>query len=317
MFGDGVILRSPRHRQGAKSQVKYQKPSDTWPWREDDSEAIKRQKQAAYAEELKKQIAQKTQSRTQDNPNGNSQAQTQPAKRNFMSSLGTLYGDDSKEIEFKRRQQQEFAESLKRQIEEKRKQKQIELEKENSRQAPPTYESIANQASQMLTKLQNDQTHAKTQPIQQTNQPPQKLKSKKNDLAATAPVQREEPVVIQPYRNTINISTESPFDHSLVETPPLGFSLRRSIPIKPPMAHTFGGFEPTQNTYTNEYNGYNTVKPRNEPLRQSNPGPFKQRLVQPNFRNSYNNDVQPVRLGTNSELIYPDGHISAISSPRY
>jgi hypothetical protein len=40
------------------------------------------------------------------------------------------------------------------------------------------------------------------------------------------------------------------------------------------------------------------------------------RLLRPAVVKPHEPDAAAVRLGTNSELIYPDGHMSPISSPR-
>lgn len=273
----GVILRSPRGT-GAKSQL-----VQTSPYRD-------------YQQNMQFRQA--------------PQAQTQG--RVFMSSLATLYGDGPAELEHRRRQQEQLADSLRHQIEEKRRLREIErkrMEEEDSGfYKPITMETVANQANRILTEMKTQPQHgrpnadfARTQPIKIKFNISANLNEKKfepppiKDFAATLPAH---PVMM------FNVSTDSPFDHSSVSTPPLGFSLRKSMPTKEVM------FAPEQRA--------RGQTKRDQPMRTSQPARIlnTHKLKQHQHYSTAVHGTSGPRLGTNSELIYPDGHVSAVSSPR-
>ncbi|OHT04421.1 hypothetical protein TRFO_06303 [Tritrichomonas foetus] len=348
MFGnERVVLRSPRGNQFSRTT------DDGFLWRDSTPEDVKRKRQAQYAEELKQQIVQKQHAQTlQPSSFDSSQySRTQPPARAFMAAVSNLYGDRTAELERKRRQQEMFAESLRRQIEEKRRAKEAQQQMENSREL--SYAAVANQASQMLENIRSGRSNANNpNNLSQTQPRPQQFKrsqfasnnqsnndSNLNDLQPTLrfaqpptvlnrtqPVARQKPErKVEPSfaetapvnfaRFHIDVSTESPFSHSKVETPPLGFSLRRSHPAASSMAIS----APLRNDYQTLNGVQNINGQRNptslaqHPLRQSQParflnrGAFAKKNVQPD---------EQMRLGTASELVYPDGHVSPVSSPR-
>ena len=184
-------------------------------------------------------------------------------QRGFMSSIASIYADYDSNISHKRKMQQELAESLKRQIEEKKARSQMQENSLNRR-------SVQQQANEMLMQMQTNPN--RTAPINSNySQPPQSL----NDISRTQPARKvtfassqqnykspssmlndtekqnnddnlnndtSKPFVYKkipvekfvPFRGNfysdppkhIQVSTESPFAHQSVATPPLGFSVR-------------------------------------------------------------------------------------------
>jgi hypothetical protein len=102
----------------------------------------------------------------------------------------------------------------------------------------------------------------------------------------------------------VNVSTESPFAYSKVETPPLGFSLRRAAPVR----------NSGQGIFPRELPRMEQTWPKNQPENQSMP---RRLLTESKFLIGRRDAdfAEGVRLRTNSELVYPDGHVSPVSSP--
>jgi hypothetical protein len=199
--------------------------------------------------------------------------------RSFLHSLNSMFVDPA-EVERKRRQQEQLAETLRQQIIERRQAK--ELERQTIERRLAAEEAFLAQAA---AKPPNP-----PQPTDPVSEAPPEQKPKrlipllKRQFAATLPTPKP--------LSLFQISTESPFAHSTVPTPPPGFSRTRP-------------HESTQNWHQREPDLWN------EPVRRSMPS----RLLNPMItRGKVEQTV--VRLGTNSELIYPDGHMSPISSPR-
>jgi hypothetical protein len=109
--------------------------------------------------------------------------------------------------------------------------------------------------------------------------PPRKQLLTKADLSQIDFARRTDPPRIQ-------ISTESPFAQSTVPTPPQGFSLRRVEPVR---------------------------KQATTALRQIPP---HENRVKSSLVIRYPDAPNRVRLGEESELVYPDGHRSPLPSPR-
>jgi hypothetical protein len=84
----------------------------------------------------------------------------------------------------------------------------------------------------------------------------------------------------------VQISTESPFAQSTVPTPPQGFSLRRVEPVRKQAATALRQMQPHENR------------------------------VKSSIMLRYPDAPTRVRLGEESELVYPDGHRSPLPSPR-
>ena len=184
-------------------------------------------------------------------------------QRGFMSSIASIYADYDSNISHKRKMQQELAESLKRQIEEKKARSQMQ-------QNAPNRGSVQQQANDMLMQMQSNPSrtapmnpnysqapqplidNSRTQPARRVTfeVAPPKAKSqsstsgdsKTQNVDDNANSDTVKPFVYKkipvekfvPYRGQflsdppkhIHVSTESPFAHQNVATPPLGFSVR-------------------------------------------------------------------------------------------
>ena len=312
--------------------------SNTYNPMQSDDVSIKRQKQAEYAEEILHQIRQK-----QGNFDPNQMSKTQP--RVFMSSLSNLYGNRTEELERKKRQQEIFAETLRQQIEEKRR---LKMEENKKTHEIPSYSSIASQASQLLetfrastmnntqqasinlnnnnntlpnyqqmTKITANPNLLKTAPVKMPTFEKKPLRKPEVNFAETVPISFEPNV-------SIEVSTESPFTHSKVATPPLGFSLRKSKMFSSTLAKTLPANQAQSSDFTT------VMKPPNDQKSQSSMAYTQNSFNRQNQMNKTQktrllNNVPPVsfdqlpdniRLGTNSELVYPDGHISPLHSSR-
>jgi hypothetical protein len=93
----------------------------------------------------------------------------------------------------------------------------------------------------------------------------------------------------------IPISTDSPFVNSKIPTPPQGFSLRTISALEPTVPR-FQTVEGKQGLAANAKNIY---------------GPRSKSILK------YSDVLGPSKLGVESELIYPDGHSSPLSSTRH
>ena len=354
---DIIVVRNPPNKKKAilstTQQPIYMDDNEFNPDIDFDlSESMRRQRQIEYAEELRQQILQKKALEDQIN---------NPQQRVFMASLGSLYGDQSIEIERKRRQQEKLAESLRQQIEEKRRAREIEKQKEAAREASyystPNSNDIPNTSASTTSSEQslsnnfnfnisnaNSNTTSncyvhqarklkfQTQPVSKApyktltqNHPPKPLNDFDNNNESN--FSKTAPFAPIPHL-TFEISSESPFSHSTVKTPPLGFSLRRdhlsSLSITAPIHHN----DPPLITVQNNNFSKSALSQHKMPLQQSHPN----RMLNSNYINNSNtnnsvnkydhqinlnvrSDDIPMRLGTVSELVYPDGHISPITSP--
>lgn len=315
------------------------------------TEDMIRKRQSEYAEELRWQILQR----------GSFEDQAynyQP--RAFMSSLGSLHGDKSIEIERKKRQQEKFAESLRKQIEEKRREREIEKQKEETREASYysnpavnsneiTYNSVSsanhehpisnntdntnNRSNRYLR--QTRKTNFQTQPISrvqfklnQQNQPPKPLSEIDNNNTNFS---KTVPFGAMPHL-TFDIPSESPFARSTVQTPPLGFSLRRDNPISfsvtapipqndPPLSIAKNNF--SKSALSQHQMPHQQTQQTQQAQKTRILNNYKSNSNTNNSINKYDHQINlsvrsdevPMRLGTTSELVYPDGHISPINSP--
>lgn len=160
------------------------------------SETFKRLRQAQYADELRQQIIQKQQAQksiqnTQGISNQIIQTSSPPQNKpmnSFMTSLGSLYGDRTEELERKRKQQDTLAQTLLKQIEEKKEAQKLRRQKEelvdqyyshhlpayepsspvdtpkqtSINPEPVSYSSVAKQATQMLEELKSGRNPGST-----------------------------------------------------------------------------------------------------------------------------------------------------------
>ena len=309
-----------------------------------DIEKLKRRRQAEYAEELRQQILHKKALEDQKN---------NPQHRVFMSNLGSLYGDQSFEIERKRKQQEKLAESLRQQIEEKRRAREIEKQKEAAQEAAyysnsnsnkiqftqdsssfePDYSNNDNNFSNNATMNNNNnsrfinqtrQTHYQTQPIPRKPFVIPFQNTNENETKKITKFSETTPLAALPHL-TFEVPTESPFSHSTVQTPPLGFSLRRdyqsSLSITAPIHQNNPPLTIKDNFSKSSLSSHPTNLRQSQPARILN----NKYIPKSNFNNSTinydqfnlrsNNNGSSMRLGTASELVYPDGHISPINSP--
>jgi hypothetical protein len=202
-------------------------------------------------------------------------AATQP--RVFGSAIAALYDPYGVELERKRRQQERLAETLRKQIEDKRKAKESETQRLAERASRA---AVADQATQLLSNMRGREDGQVEDDAAKIDAP-------------AAPLVKPRMVL------SIKVSTESPFTHSQVDTPPLGFSLRRVAPVK---------------NAGPAYSSMERTWPRN-------PGPngmIARRLLNDSQFAIGRRDAdlqEGTRLRTNSELVYPDGHVSPVSSP--
>ena len=234
--------------------------------------------------------------------------------RPFMSALSTMHGPQQiEELERKKRQQMELAEILRQQIEDKKRRG----------RGNETYKSVSTKASNMLNNQYsetqtytpssyNSENFAQTLPNSQIKPkmitdpilipPATRIEShiKTQNFAQTAPAQQLKllhHMLGNPTQPRIDIPSESPFIRSSVSTPPLGFSLRKSLPSKILNSQT----SPSRNAGK-------SILSRTSVQRSSYQGP-------PSYSFERSAPLEN-RLSTASELIYPDGHISAVDSPR-
>lgn len=172
----------------------------------------------------------------------------------FMSALASLYGSQDAQLARKVRQQKELSEALQRQIEEKR--RNLAIQKRD-----PAYPLAEPQPRTMPIK----------KPIQWQHMAP-RTKPNRKQLSISMPINRSHQI-----SSTLNFNA--------VPTPPLGFSLRRSLPEREVMNFT----RPKEHTIKQPQHSYSSMQTKNT--------------------------SQLPRLQSSSELLYPDGHISRIGTP--
>lgn len=189
----------------------------------------------------------------------------------FMAALSSLFGSSAADVERKRRHQEEIASALHRQIEEKRRQTHGDAERYGMN-------AVAEEASHILIEMQEKFKPSQTQPLKVTFSEAGTSASKKL-YAESLPA---------PLPSIFTINTESPFEHSKVATPPLGFSMRKSMP-------------------TSDF----LEKARGNEAAVKRPG-FRF-LAQENFK-GVDLPRGGVELEADSEFIYPDGHVSRTNS---
>jgi hypothetical protein len=199
--------------------------------------------------------------------------------RPFLRALNFMF-IDPEEVERRRRQQERHTEALRQQIAERQQKK--ELERQILERQLAAEEALLSKATAKPSNPVRPTIPVSEAKIE--SKPKRLLPLLKRQFAATLPTPKP--------LSHFQISTESPFIHSTIPTPPPGFSRTRNR-------------ESGQVWHPRDRDLWN------EPVRQSMPA----RLLNPGItRNRIEQTV--VRLGTNSELIYPDGHMSPISSPR-
>ena len=290
-----------------------------------------------------------------------------PQQRAYMSALASMYGDYESNLARKRKMQEEFAESLRRQIEEKKSRTMQEKSKNYPNYSSNQKQSISYQASQLLEEMQL----RKSQPPQFStfSHAPESLSddevshssvskqartvsfapvielsphadfsslSRQEHKSYSVPVDRfvsfrnqfsnEETMHHQEqHMRTLSISTESPFARQKVGTPPLGFSIRHSQPVKTALAAPNTG--PQKRVLPQTKARTSLAKPK--PTFISNPYPVSQGFNNDYFDDSgFNAKMETIptpeypgppdgedvwtlkRLDTETELVYPDGHIS-------
>jgi len=235
-----------------------------------------------------------------DNPNAGGGRQKLINYEKFpWNPEGNTNIEKKDDLEIKRKQQEIFAETLRYQIEEKRKSR-LQDNKEKGL-------NISQEAEKMLKHLQSINKADVTQPnppnnapalfpgnrIQRISYEPKPMNVEEFSIFRDSFVPAPMPQILVP--------NDSPFDDIKVTTPPLGFSMRKQIPVKSiPSAPS----EPPETKY--------------KPPRPK----FGRRISKnPKVHNTFStDDIDDIwsmpRLGTNSELVYPDGHISGLSSPR-
>ena len=251
--------------------------------------------------------------------------------RSFMSSIATIYSDYESNIAHKRKMQQELQDSLRRQIEEKKARSQMQQAPTNRNsiqqqandmlmqmQVNPNQNMSApiNQNYNIPPQPLNDNFH--TQPSRRVTfaSSPQKsnvsslsneprVKQQTDDVTDDKPfVYRRIPVEkFVPYKGQffsdppkhIEVSTESPFAHQSVSTPPLGFSVRN---IKAKQQNL-------RNSYPNKYQAFGQTRK------------FYSTIKQPTFSDTFyaqKQQNQPTEIPTISQMYYPDGTSTSFPS---
>lgn len=228
-------------------------------------------------------------------------------KRGFMSSIATIYSDYDSNLSHKRRMQEILAENLRKQIEEKKSRSQMEPSKRRNK-------TVQQQATEHIYQNQNLAPvpifeSANTQPVRHnitfdfTENSAKQNEQRVSGFAKTHPVAYNYKPKFVPHKfsqyvftcdppKRIVVSTESPFAHQDVSTPPLGFSvrnvssLRKSYPGKQQVFN--GGMKNTFN--------------RTFPTRPNQ-----------TFMDTNRTFPGPTHTGrsiiSTSEMIYPDGRI--------
>lgn len=262
--------------------------------------------------------------------------------RQFLGAITSMYNEQKEEIYRKRKMQEELAESLRLQIEEKRKIQNMNKSIRN----PHTYESISQQASSIMRELNLNKTIGNSynrDPILVSHStkhlsPLSNVKSYSSDrkiqsLAPNIMLQSRNTDKIHNHMNTnlhyngarlvnfrdtfctdlntISIPSESPFSNTDVSTPPLGFSIRKDVTKKRNIDPKFNKIHMNlmRPQYHPNINNYIATFP-NEP--EFYEAKHVQTYGAP-YRDESDWAVQ--RLGTASELVYPDGHVSSPSTP--
>jgi hypothetical protein len=222
-------------------------------------------------------------------------------KTGFMGSIATIYSDYESNLSHKRRMQEVLAENLRKQIEEKKSRSQMEPSTRRNK-------TIRHQATELMYQKQNIapaplNTPSKTQPVRRvsfdftqnnTNKSAKTQPRTYNSKPAYVPYKFNQYVFTDNPMPRINVSTESPFAHQNVTTPPLGFSVRNISSLRksyPGNQQAFNG---------GMKNTFNRTMP-----------------AQPNqtFKNTNRVVPGPMRSGrsfvSTSEMIFPDGRIEA------
>ena len=351
-------LRTPPHAQRGPSQNN----ASTWGYSNDQNYSSRRySNDNNYDTFNEDRFYQQNLSATMPPP----MQQQPPQQRAYMSALASMYGDYESNLARKRKMQEEFAESLRKQIEEKKSRTMQDKNKNFPNYSENQKKSISYQASQLLEEMQLRKSQ---QPQFSTfSQAPESLSddevnysnvSRQSKTVSFAPmielapptnfssISRQEhksysvPVDrFVSFRNqfsndetihqkeqhlrTLNISTESPFARQKVGTPPLGFSIRHSQPVKTSLAGQNTG--PQKRVLPQTKARTSLAKP----TFISNPYPISQGFNNDYYDdNEFNSRIEAIpqpeypgppdgeevwtlkRLDTETELVYPDGHIS-------
>lgn len=244
-----------------------------------------------------------------------------PSNRPYMSSLASMYGDYNVNLERKRQMQEQLAESLRQQIEEKKQRNQPRPERhsQNPSQANQNYQEM-----QVRTQIQqhppaslpptNIQQYAASQPAVRVSFAPQvvltEYEPQMRTVARSLPVDKFVPMKatlnIAPPRQ-INVPTESPFDRQKVETPPLGFSIRHAQPAKTSLAQTMKPINRVLPLNPGKNPTFYATKPNSTFI------PDDEYNAKPDYPGpSDGRDFYQLKpLQCYSDMIYPDGHISS------
>ena len=249
-------------------------------------------------------------------------------KRQFMSSLQTLYGNQD-EIARKRRLQAELADSLRQQIEEKKRMRQTE--------PPRKYgaKSVNQQAESMLQEMKashqpgpaslppasimdfdlEPQVQRVTMAPKFTLQAKEFKRSEPSVMASTLPVRAVHfgDAFASSPPPVVHVSTESPFSHTNVATPPLGFSIRKAQPVKSSMAI---GPSTINRSIPQTKFSRSAMTHIPQTFGRANDTEVEEEVVAYAKPPGGQKDWTLKRLDTASELVYPDGHSSSVSSPR-
>lgn len=212
-----------------------------------------------------------------------------PPSHSYLSSLRELTAADSENVMRKKREQQAaFADSLRRQIEEKERRRSkmhFTFGEENIEEKAITVE---------------DDVVPEFQKIPECPEPQKALQRRqiftKADLSQFDNFQR---------RNTINISQTSPFANSTVPTPPQGFSVRAAPKV-------------VEQPKTIQYL-QNAEKREKIPVKMlEQPKKFQYSPPKTRAKSMFCEIPEKTRqrLTGQSELVYPDGHISPVNTPR-
>ncbi|EAY16029.1 hypothetical protein TVAG_277950 [Trichomonas vaginalis G3] len=252
-----------------------------------------------------------------DSYQNNGRASNKP----YMSSLASMYGDYNENLERKRRMQEQLAESLRQQIEEKKAAQKSAYERQ------PKIPTYSNQPMPDLNTRQQIQPIQQplppqpapqvvyaSQPVNRVSFAPQIVLTQNEPQARTIsraiPVEKFVPLratlnITQPHQ--ITVPTESPFDRQKVETPPLGFSIRHAQPVKSSLAQTMKPINRVLPLNPGKNPMFYSAKPKSTFVQDDEynakpdyPGP-------PTGGDFY--QLKP--LECYSDLIYPDGHISS------
>jgi hypothetical protein len=215
-----------------------------------------------------------------------------PPPHSYLSSIRELTSADAEEsLRKKREQQVALAEALKSQIEDKA--------KRNAKVATKTRFTFREQEHTSRIAGVGSQDLVSVLTVTPES-PKSKPKASRKQLFTKADLSQFDIFTKNAYApRQIPISTDSPFANSKFPTPPQGFSLRSISALEPTVSRL----------QTGDRNGLYEAKKKTEAI----PNPeARSKSVMVNYSEMFTKS----KLGAESELIYPDGHISPLPSAR-